>query len=407
MKNLFTYAGVLLLALALAASCKNEEVEREAEYLTVTPDPLSVAAMETATKVTVSCDLQWTASLDQTPWAEIYLPDGAKDYFYLRTQPNLEEPPRTGTLVIKAEKSELRQQITQEGLSTFFTPRSVRLTGTQPATVTFPVTTLNSTFSTPDITWLKTSKSTADGTVTLSISAKDSNEGLGDREGIVRVSFGSYSVDIPVAQGQKDIIQVDGDTSLSFSWTAQDLTIGTRYNVGYEVSTDSWIHHNKAKAPLLNGTEEFSIEENNSIQSRTGQIRFAAQGGAPSITVTITQAGKDPIQMISSPGIYGFDGASYVFAADGWNHSSFITEADGSIRWRLLNAGSLSVLTLTGGRVDAADGDVLTLHVNLTQKGRAQQVQTCTATLLEAKDGCWWYKVSDETYFIVKKEAAL
>lgn len=408
MKKLFTFAGVFLLAAALAVSCKNEEVEKEAQYLTVTPESLSIPAMETATRITVACDLPWTASLEETPWAEFYLPDGKTDYFYLRTQPNLEENSRTGTLVLKAGKTELRKQITQEGLSTFFTPRSIRLTGTKSATVSYPVTTLNSSFSTPDITWLNVKKSTADGRVTLTVSAKDKNESLGDREGVIRVAFGSYNVDIPVAQGQTDVILVDGNTSLSLEWTAQNLTLVTHYNVEYGVSVAAdWIHHDIPKAALLEGTEEFSLDENPSTESRTGQIRFTAKSGEPSITVTLIQAGKDPILTVNTPGIYGFNGADYIFAADGWNQSSFITEADGSIRWRLLNAGSLSLLTLTGARADAVRGEATTLHLNFTQKGHARQLLTCTATLLDTRDGYWWYKVNGNTYFIIRKEVAL
>lgn len=115
----------------------------------------------------------------------------------------------------------------------------------------------------------------------------------------------------------------------------------------------------------------------------------------------------DPIVSVTAPGLYGVDGNNYVLGEGGWNQASFRTGVDGSIRWRLLHAGNLSAITLTGLKADAVAGNTFTLHINLSTKGVPSLTVTCQATLLEEKNGTWWYKVSDNTYFIVKKEAAL
>ena len=124
--------------------------------------------------------------------------------------------------------------------------------------------------------------------------------------------------------------------------------------------------------------------------------------------ITQEEMGPDAgILRITTPGLYGVGGLNYRFGTDGWNQCSFLTAADGSIRWRLINAATLSVLTLTGPKADTAQGEELTLHVALDEKGTHTFIENYNARLLYEKDGTWWYKVDEETYFILKKEAVL
>lgn len=115
----------------------------------------------------------------------------------------------------------------------------------------------------------------------------------------------------------------------------------------------------------------------------------------------------DPIVNVTPPGLYGIGGKDYPLGTDGWNQSSFLTAADGTVCWRLLNAGSLSALTLTGAKADARVGDKLTLQLTLIEQGKPAWMQNCQASLISVADDCWWYKVSDKTYFVLKKEASL
>lgn len=115
----------------------------------------------------------------------------------------------------------------------------------------------------------------------------------------------------------------------------------------------------------------------------------------------------EPILSVTAPGLYGIGGDDYVLGEGGWNQASFLTGVDGSVRWRLLNAGTLSAVTLTGIRADDETGKKYTLHINLSTKGVPSLTVNCQATLLDAQNGTWWYKVGDNTYFVVKKEVAL
>lgn len=142
-------------------------------------------------------------------------------------------------------------------------------------------------------------------------------------------------------------------------------------------------------------------------EARTGSVVFTFGSAQVKLAVSQAPSEKDPVIQITTPGLYGIGGNDYTFGAGGWNHASFITEADGSVRWRLVNAETLSVLTLTGPKADAAQGENLTLHVSLNEKGTRTLIENYSATMLYEKEGTWWYKASEDTFFIVKKEVAL
>ena len=164
----------------------------------------------------------------------------------------------------------------------------------------------------------------------------------------------------------------------------------------------------QSRSEGIGGSLLFKTDFNLSDGDRTNVLVIKAGKGELRREIVQEGIGADAgILRIATPGLYGIGGNNYTFGNDGWNHSSFITEADGSIRWRLVNAATLSVLTLTGPKADAERGEELTLHVSLNEKGTRTLVENYSASMLYEKDGTWWYKISEDTYFIIKKEAAL
>ena len=117
-----------------------------------------------------------------------------------------------------------------------------------------------------------------------------------------------------------------------------------------------------------------------------------------SLTVTVTQGGKDPILNITQPGVYGVGGMDYALGTDGWNQLARKQEADGTLRFRLLNAVSLSAVTLSGIREEAS----CKLHALLQSRERTLLEEDYPASLIYTKDGVGWFKVSDQTFFIVQ-----
>ncbi|MBR5064508.1 MAG: BACON domain-containing protein, partial [Bacteroidales bacterium] len=172
-----------------------------------------------------------------------------------------------------------------------------------------------------------------------------------------------------------------------------------RYNVDYEISVPAkWIRRVTTKAPLYEKEETFLLEENEDPEARTGTISFTSSGHPDaSLTVTVSQGGKDPILKNTKPGLYGLDGMNYVLGADGWNQNSRKKEADGSLRFRLLNAQSLSVATLSGIREEAS----CNLHALLQSRDKTLLDNDYPASLIYTKDGLGWFKVNDQTFFII------
>ena len=383
MKKLFTYVGAFLIAAALVFSCQTPESEKEPSVLYVHPGNLTFQALDTELEVVVRCDLHWSASLEDSSWGKVEVKsvnDGIGGSIVIKAGANLGNDNRRNVLVIKAGKSELKTKVLQYGLNGFFSPYPVQLSGTAEVPVKFNAPASWSATVVEGGDWIRLGVVAGlAGESTLSISARDANENVGDRTGVVRVSFGEVSADIPVTQGQKDVILVEDGTSITSPFFAQELSLLVRYNVeNYEVETTAdWIHHVKLKAPLYEKAESFSLDENPGAESRSGQIHFSCSGHPDaSLSVTVTQEGKDPILNIEVPGFYGLNGNDYALGSDGWNHASLVAEPDGSIRWRLLNAGTLKVFTLTGIKADMKQGDNILLHIGLHPHGHKGRYET-------------------------------
>lgn len=324
MKKLFTYAGAFLFASALVFSCKTPESEMVPSVMKLTPETAHLSPFQKSIEFALQCDLKWSATLEDTSWGEIIVQsrrEGIGGALLFKTDANMGEEDRTNVLIIKAGKSEIRREIVQEGLGSFFTPRAVELGGLEPVTVTF----------TAPLPWE------------------------------AQLTEGSEWIVLSATSGAK------GEASVSVS------------------------------AKTINYNDD----------ARTGSVIFSF--GTTQVTLAVSQnpSEKDPVMLITTPGLYGIGGRNYTFGADGWNHASFITEPDGSIRWRLINAETLSVLTLTGPKANASQGEDILLHVSLNEKGTRTLIDNYSATMLDEQNGTWWYKVDEETYFVIKKEAAL
>ena len=397
----------LLACLLAAASCQIPESERVPSVFTVTFATPTPEPLQESVQVDIRCDLHWTAQLSDESWGVIEvlnIQEGQGGQLLLKTGANLAESPRENTLIVKAGKSEQRIPFTQKGLEHFFYPRTLTLQGTTAHTVTFRSPASWSARVTEGSDWLVLrSASGGTGASSLVCAAVDANENVGERKAVIRVSIGPYNLDIPVTQVQKDVI-LGEESALSFPFDATEFSVKTHYNVGYEVSTSaSWITRPEGKAPLNEALETFLLAENPDAASRTGKIHFTGvENPEVSFTLTITQEGKDPILNVSVPGIYGLEAGAYTAGTNGWNQSSYLKMADGSIRYRLLNAGMLSALTLTGASENLQRGDACSLLLELNERGTCSSA-TYPATLLLRQDGLSWFKGEGGVFFVIKK----
>ena len=407
MNKRFRFRVLYFLFPVLAAiACENES-EKMPEVLRLLPENTTLGALETEVSVKVECDLKnWTVELQDPSWGEVEIQTVVKKSggtLVFRMSANTAEESRKNTLILKAGKGEYNKTITQGGLKEFFQPRSFQLSGTAESGISFNAPSSWTAEITQGSEWLvlKTPSGSA-GNATLAVVAKDPNEAVGSREGSIRVNIGNYRLDIPVVQGQKDVI-LSGDTDLAFTFENQEFTVRTQYNIDYQVVTSAkWIKLVTSKAPLHEKEETFLLEENQSPEARTATVSFGPYTSSSTsdamLTVTVTQGGKDPILNTTQPGMYGLDGVNYVLGADGWNQSTRKKETDGSMRFRLLNAQSLSAISLSGIREEAS----CNLHALVQKRDKTLLEKDYPSTLIYTKDGLGWFKVSDQTFFIVQ-----
>lgn len=397
---------LVVAALVGLASCLPEsEMMPEVLKMDVTTPYLN--ALQTEVRVTVQCDLHWKAELEDPSWGTIEVLSenkGSGGSFIVKIKENLAEEERQNTITLKAGKGEISKTFKQSGLAEFFNPRSIELSGTQEATVYF-ASPFDWTASIPEeADWLnlKTTSGSA-GNAEITCSAKDVNENLGDREAVITLTIGEINLEIPVSQAQKDVVRINGDKELSLNYHAQNLSVQTQYNFDYKVkSYANWITLTTTKAPLNEGVETFAIEENTNSESRSGRIVFSGSD-AEQVILTIVQDGRDPIIAVTTPGIYGIYGSDYFWGTDGWNQHTNRTAADGTSRYRLLNAGTVSVLEVDGLRFEDEEGGQMNVNVTLRTKDTRRPDQSFDVTLVGHNDNMYWFKASDETYFIISK----
>ena len=399
---------IIAVAAALAGmvACTPEsEMMPEVFVLNVINPNLN--ALQTEVKATVKCDLHWKAELEDPSWGSIEVlteNKGKGGSFVVRLEENLTEESRNNTIILKAGKAEATKTITQAGLSKFFNPRSVELTDTKEATVSFTAPAAWTANVDAEADWLNLSTTSGPaGYSKIVCSAKDANEYVGARETAIHLTIGEVVLDIPVSQAQKDVIRVDGDHELNLSYEAQTISLQTQYNTDYKVETDvPWISQLTTKAPLYEGVETFDVEANSTADTRTGKIVFS-MGKAKKITVTVTQEGRDPVLNVTFPGFYGIHGQNYFWGEGGWNQRTSLTSAEGVNRYRLLNATTLSVLEVDGLRFSDTDGEEMDVRVNLRNRDIRYGVQEFTVTQIAHTANIYWFKASDETYFIISK----
>lgn len=252
--------------------------------------------------------------------------------------------------------------------------------------------------------WIRELATKAMSTNTFVFEALE-NETYNPREATITFRSTQFDIEesLTVKQDQKDVILCEGGDKLSFDFQARTFTIKTRFNVEYTVqSSASWLKPVKTKA-LQEKVETFTLDENTSNDARTAELTFTSEGHPDaSLTIQVTQSGKDPLLNVKIPGVYGLDGKNYVKGADGWNQTACRTDADGNVQFRLLNASRLSAVTLTGLNANSEAGSECVVLVTILNKATVYDSAEFPATLLDVKDGVYWLKASPETFFIVK-----
>ena len=411
---------VLALTVTSCSMLISEE-NKIPEVFEVTLTSETAGALESEITVIINCDLSWSASLSDTSWGqitEINTFKGKGGTFCFSFDWNTSDTPRENSIIIRAGKLEVRKTVKQEGMTTFFQPGSVTLTGTQPGRVSFNAPCDWNAEITKGSDWLTLkSASGKTGSSSLELVAKDANENIGSRDATVKIDFGKASFQIPVTQGQTDVILLtSGSQELQASWEGMSFNVDTGTNVEYKIEPQvSWIHHTQTKA-LNQATEVFQVDMNQDVSSRTGVIRFT--GGDAQLSITVVQEGKDPLLNNTQPGVYGIvKGENYVYGANGWNQKGLKLNGK-DINFLFMNRKDASLVSLTTSGIDfSKDGNTLTLNpsagtsfdvnVIVYKDGNKVFTDIVPFSLLYTDNNLVWFKAEDNSCFIVNYQEAI
>lgn len=397
--------AAFLVALGVAA-CQAPESERVPDVFEIAPSTTSPTALQSSIIVQVRCDLHWTVELLDSSWGSVkvdHVIEGGGGTFIFDMGVNTSEDRRENTVILKAGKSELRRTITQGGVATAFSPRALELSRMKERSIAFIAPTAWTAKVTDGADWLEVkTPSGAEGNAEVMVVAKDPNENVGPRTGVVRIGVAGHEFDIPVTQNQTDVI-LSQNTTVEFPFEKQSFTVDARYNVDYEIEISApWITHVKAKAPLHESVESFVVEENTSEMPRHAEIAFVG-GKADPLVVTVSQGGKDPFLNITTPGFYGINNIDIILGIDGWKQQSRLALPDGSVRYRMFKGSNFSVAELSGMRQDVETGQNLSLTVTVSVKGQQIITENHFPVVFYQKDGLIWLRENEYTYFVLNK----
>lgn len=357
--------------------------------------------------LTVNCDVKWTASMDGVSWARIESQTSTsrtEGLIVLSIDPNRGTADRYCTVVLTAGSLSISKTITQFGISKYFNPGEITLTGMEESILSFesPDNWVVSVGEGEE--WIKLQNAQGEaGLANVLVSAIDANENVGSRSGMLNVNIGNEAFTIPVVQGQKDVVLADG-ASASFDYKGGDLSIATHSNINYKIEiSDRWIKHVSTKA-LNDATELFSVERNSDVNPRTATILFTGiENPDVCVSVTVNQEGINPLLQNRLPGLYGLGGQTYTFGQQGWNLSSRVQNANGSFEYRIMNRSSLSVISITGIDPEAADGSTLAIRVEGKQKADTFFSQSYSASVLGSDEELIWLVVNSSVLLVIQK----
>jgi mannan endo-1,4-beta-mannosidase len=259
--------------------------------LTVSPTTLSLASVASSSAVSVTANVSWTVTDDQT-WLSASPTSGSNNgSFTVSATANTGSAARTGTVTItgggitrtvavtQAASTANNLALSQTALSFASAASSSGVTVT--ANVSWAVT--------DDQTWITASPTSGSGNGSFTVSAT-ANTGTASRTGTVTVTGGGLTRTVAVTQaGTTSSTLTVSATSLSLASGASSGTFGITSNVSWTVTDDqSWITVSPTSGSN-NATVTVSAAANTATTARTGTVTVS--GGSLTRTVSVSQAG--------------------------------------------------------------------------------------------------------------------
>jgi len=259
--------------------------------LTVSPTSLSFTAAASSLPVSVTANVSWTVTDNQT-WITASPTSGANNgSFNVTTTANTGTTSRSGTVTVTGGGLTRTIAVTQAGASAnnLTLSASTWAPAATASTSTVNVTANVSWTVTDDQTWLSASPTSGanNGSFTLSATA---NTGTASRAGTVTVTGGGLTRTIAVTQAGTTANNL---TLSASTWApgsaASSSSVSVTANVSWTVTDDqTWLSASPTSG-TGNGSFTLSATANTLSTSRTGTVTVT--GGGISRTLAVTQAG--------------------------------------------------------------------------------------------------------------------
>ncbi len=259
--------------------------------LTVAPTALSFASAAGTSSVSVTSNVSWTASANQS-WISVAPATGSNNAsLAVSVTANTGTTARSGTVTVTGSGISRTVTVTQAAPATnslSVSPTSLSFaSGATSGTAT--VTSNVSWTASANQTWIAVTPASGanNGTLTVSVTA---NTGTASRTGTVTVAGGGLTATISVTQAAPatgSTLTVS-PTSLSFAAGSGSAAATITSNVSWTVTDNqTWITVTPASG-ANNGTLTVAVTANTGTASRTGTVTIA--GGGITRTIAVSQA---------------------------------------------------------------------------------------------------------------------
>ena len=351
--------------------------------------------------VYISSDMEWSASLKDGSWCTLGSQNFYSDFttsLTFQVKANSSKNSRTDSLIVHSGDAVRKVAIVQSGIGSLIDTEIIELHGTVPVKYEFNSKGAWTVEKNGD--WFSVSPESYSTGNIVTFAAVEDNRNTAERSGSITFKLAGISLTIPVIQVITETLIVQSK-GVSLESPGGQFSIHTRTNVDYTVSTDvDWIQASGTRA-LLEFDEYFNADANMSSRSRTGHIIF--QYGDISETVTVTQAAREAILDITTPGFYGI-GDDYPYIK-GQSQTSILSTGSGR-DFRLIYPSSTLVLQLKGIPYSLTVGQIISPTLSAYQKGQRMINQAVEVKVIGEDDKLIWlkYTANANTYFILKKQ---
>lgn len=421
MKN-FLSSFLACLAVMVLVSCNRED--SDSKDPTVFSINVPGACPADATKVTlaVRCDADWTVSLvSDASWLRILSADknAGGGSVLIGMEFNLTDIERSAELEFTSGRQQRTISLRQRGLSSILDLSALHFVEPETRTVNITMQAPWKACISDGAEWCRISPvSGAAGTTKMTVTVSEAFIDKGARSSAIRFTVDGKSFDIPVTQGQKDVLMADVQVrEHMFTPEGGVLEFKTRTNVGnlsvnlvFEGETaGGWISHLATRA-LDEYVHSFSVSANETGLTRRADIIFISEtdGGTLSDTLTVIQRNLDPLMLNNVVGTYGLSGGDRLYQS-GAHLLSRLYSADGTTAdLRVIDPEELTVLELGGIPTDAGLDDRFSLTFRFMQLGESSSENASYSVSVikvgsDEKEDWLWLRAEEGPGFIVKK----